>query len=216
MTSLLLGPSTLTTPRKAGGIKPQYIGIKQLQTRAWKHRHKTKRNSVHLNWTIQVAVFALSLPWLIILHHLQNTWWHHFYEHLSRTLCYITILLNHLHLDKEIYKSDGMFCLVGMLMDDQILFLWYWYQAPFTWMSSSLELKSETRAFCPSATRVRDTHSRPEASVCALDGRSRWSPPRKTFTRLNVGCKGPRLRFRASLATSMTSSQHFSTSGIEE
>lgn len=85
------------------------------------------------------------------------------------------------------------------------------YVNTLTWMSSSLELKSDTRTFCPSMTRVSDTHSRPEASVCALDGRSRYRPPRITFTMLNVGCKGPRLRFRASLATLMTSSQHFST-----
>lgn len=87
----------------------------------------------------------------------------------------------------------------------------YLYQpGSLTWMSSSLELNSVTNTFSPSLTRVRDTHSLPLTSVCASSGRSLCRPERSTLIRLNVGCRGPRLRFRASLATSITFPQHFS------
>lgn len=77
-----------------------------------------------------------------------------------------------------------------------------------TCMSSSLELNSETRTFSPSDTRVNETHSLPEATTCASDGRSRFRPDFRTFTRLKVGWSGPRFLFLASFATSITSSQH--------
>lgn len=81
-------------------------------------------------------------------------------------------------------------------------------KAPHTWMSSSLELKSDTSTFSPSETLVRDTHSLPEARMCASLGRSRFRPVFNTLTRLKDGWRGPRFLFLASLATSITSSQH--------
>lgn len=80
---------------------------------------------------------------------------------------------------------------------------------PFTWMSSSLELNSDTSTFSPSDTLVSDTHSRPEARRWASEGRSRSRPDFNTLTRLKEGCRGPRFLLRASFATWMTSSQHF-------
>lgn len=78
-----------------------------------------------------------------------------------------------------------------------------------TWMSSSLELNSDTSTFSPSETLVSETHSRPEANVCASEGRSRFRPDLITLTRLKEGWRGPRFLFLASFATSITSSQHF-------
>lgn len=85
---------------------------------------------------------------------------------------------------------------------------------PFTWMSSSLELNSDTSTFSPSDTLVSDTHSRPEASRWASEGRSRSRPDFITLTRLKEGWRGPRFLLRASFATWMTSSQHFAAERI--
>lgn len=75
-------------------------------------------------------------------------------------------------------------------------------------MSSSLESNSDTSTFSPSDTLVRETHSRSEARVCASEGRLRFRPDLNTLIRLKVGWRGPRFLFLASLATSITSSQH--------
>lgn len=75
-------------------------------------------------------------------------------------------------------------------------------------MSSSLESNSDTSTFSPSLTLVREMHSCFEARVCASEGRLRFRPDLNTLIRLKVGCRGPRFLFLASLATSITSSQH--------
>lgn len=80
--------------------------------------------------------------------------------------------------------------------------------ASYTWMSCSLELNSDTSWFSPSDTLVNETHSRREARRWASEGRLRWRPDFRTLTRLKVGWSGPRFLFLASLATSITSSQH--------
>lgn len=77
-----------------------------------------------------------------------------------------------------------------------------------TWMSSSLESNSDTSTFSPSVTLVREMHSCFEDRVCASEGRLRFRPDLNTLIRLKVGCRGPRFLFLASLATSITSSQH--------
>lgn len=130
------------------------------------------------------------------------------------------------------------FFIVGVLIYDQVptpihydlsgktdprsvLLLWYvlWIAAQvgwvrtLTWMSSSLDLNSDTMTFCPSDTRVSDTHSLPEASVWASAGRSRSRPDLMILTGLKEGWRGPRLRFRASLTVSITSSQHLARGG---
>lgn len=94
----------------------------------------------------------------------------------------------------------------------QMKFIFKWFNtiSPtlLTWMSSSLELNSDTSTFSPSDTLVRETHSLPDAWTCASEGRSRSRPPFITLTKLKVGCRGPRFLFLASFATSITSSQH--------
>lgn len=87
---------------------------------------------------------------------------------------------------------------------------------PRTWMSSSLELNSDTSTFSPSETLVSETHSRPETKTCASQGRSRFRPDFNTLTRLKEGCRGPRFLFLASFATSITSSQHFAKNEEEK
>lgn len=87
---------------------------------------------------------------------------------------------------------------------------------PRTWMSSSLELNSDTSTFSPSDTLVSETHSRPETKTCASVGRSRFSPDFITLTRLKVGWRGPRFLFLASFATPITSSQHLAKNGKEK
>lgn len=77
-----------------------------------------------------------------------------------------------------------------------------------TWMSSSLELNSDTSTFSPSDTLVSETHSRPEARTCASEASSRFRPDFITLTKLKDGWRGPRFLFLASFATSITSSQH--------
>lgn len=87
---------------------------------------------------------------------------------------------------------------------------------PPTWMSSSFDLKSDTSTFSPSETRVSDTYSLPEARTCASLGRSRLRPVFSTLTRLKDGWRGPRFLFLASLATSITSSQHLAVNKEEK
>lgn len=74
---------------------------------------------------------------------------------------------------------------------------------PVTWMSSSLEWKSDRMTFSPSDTRVREIPRRPAATSCPFSGTVLDRQIRMIFTKLKDGWSGPRNLFRASLDTRM-------------
>lgn len=69
-----------------------------------------------------------------------------------------------------------------------------------TWMSSSLLANSDTKTFFPSAIRVRDTQSLPEARRWASSGSFSSRESLTVRSRLKVGWKTPRVCFLASFA----------------
>lgn len=69
-----------------------------------------------------------------------------------------------------------------------------------TWMSSSLLANSDTKTFFPSAIRVRDTQSLPEARRWASSGSFFSRESLTVRSRLKVGWKTPRVCFLASFA----------------
>lgn len=71
----------------------------------------------------------------------------------------------------------------------------------FTWISSSLELKSDSITFSPSETRVREIPKRPAATSCPFSGTVLDRQIRMVFTKLKDGWSGPKNLFRASFDT---------------
>lgn len=69
-----------------------------------------------------------------------------------------------------------------------------------TWMSSSLLANSDTKTFFPSAIRVRDTQSLPEAWRWASSGSFSSRESLTVRSRLKVGWKTPKVCFLASFA----------------
>lgn len=69
-----------------------------------------------------------------------------------------------------------------------------------TWMSSSLLANSDTKTFFPSAIRVRDTQSLPEARRWASSGSFSSRESLTVRSRLKVGWKTPKVCFLASFA----------------
>lgn len=74
-------------------------------------------------------------------------------------------------------------------------------KSPFTWISSSLELKSDSITFSPSETRVREIPKRPAATSCPFSGTTLDRDIRMVFTKLKEGWRGPKNLFRASFDT---------------
>ncbi len=90
------------------------------------------------------------------------------------------------------------------------LTLWNLSLLLFTWMSSSLLSNSDTTTFSPSASRVRDTQSFPEARMWASAGSLSSRESCTARSRLKDGWKTPRVCLLASLAMFKTSTQNCS------